>query len=167
MRKNLLFGVLLVIFLVLGGYLVMPTPAFPEQPPETLRSTEPADTESIYRRSYFTNLSREELMDYYWKQMGGWGLKLILPPEDSFTVIRDQTRSSYLEEIVHPGRDYLYVNAYVPTSPAEQINRNGIHYLNKVTIRYVPSHPVVRLTVLGLTMLLGYLLIKEYGLAKR
>lgn len=154
---------ILCLFLVLlVRYLLLSEPPFPAQPLNSYKSIEPADTESVLRQSYYTNLSRPEIMDYYYAAMGNWGIRQVLPPEDAFAVIRDQTRSSYLEEIIHPFRESLYVNAYVPLKPSEQINIARVHYLNKVTIRYVPSSPVTRLTVLMGTILVSYWLVKAW-----
>ncbi len=144
-------------------YLVLPAPQFPPVPPTAIQSDEPGDTESSYRKAYYTNLSREEIMAYYFKQFGGWGIKLNHPFEEAQTLIRDQTRSSYLEEIVHPGRETLYINGYVPQLPKDQINRNGQHYLNKVTVRLIPSHLVARLTLLLMVAVISYWLGKEYA----
>lgn len=158
--KYLFIGLLVLI----GIYLALPSPSFPVVPPGSIRSDDPGDTESIYRRAYFTNLTRPEIMDYYDKAFySPIQYRLKLPPEDAYSVIRDQTRSSFLELIVHPGRESLYINAFVPTKPTEQINIDGIHYLNKITIHYLPSHPVSRLTVLSLVALLLIWLIKEYS----
>ena len=55
----------LIIAIFIGIYLALPSPKFPGPPPNSIQSTEPADTESIYRRAYYTNLSRLEIMDYY------------------------------------------------------------------------------------------------------
>lgn len=154
--------ILLVLLLVAVGYLLLPEPKFPQAPPNTFKSNEPADTESIYRQAYYTNMSRQEIMDYYYRSMGGWGIRLVLPPEDSYTVIRDQARSSYLEEVVHPVREAMYINAFVPTKPAEQIDIGGVHYLNKLTIHYIPSSPTTRLTTLVGTLLVSYWLLKAY-----
>ena len=163
MRKIFnVFGLLLLISIFY--YLILPSPKFPDVPPGSIQSNEPADTESIYRRAYYTNLTRPEIMDYY--DLAFRGLiqyRLNLPPEDAYSVIRDQTKSSFLELIVHPLRESLYINAFVPTKPTEQININGVHYLNKVTIRYLPSHPISRLTVLALSGLLLFWLKKEYS----
>lgn len=147
-------------------YLVLPSPKFPDSPPGSLQSNEPADTESVYRRAYYTNLSRIEIMDYFDRSFRGQipiQYRLNLPPEDSFTVIRDQTRSSFLELIVHPGRESLYVNAFVPSKPTEEINIDKVHYLNKVTVRYLPSHSISGLTVLAMSSLLVFWLAKEYS----
>lgn len=152
----------LLLLVAAAAYLLMPEPKFPPQPPQTYKSTEPADTESIYRQAYYTNLSRQEIMDYYYAAFGGWGLRLNLPPEDSGTVIRDQTRSSYLEEDIHPFRENLFVNGYVPTKAAEAINIGGVHYLNKVTVHYIPSSPITRLTVLLGTSLVAWWIFKAY-----
>lgn len=160
--KYLFIGLLVFI----GIYLVLPSPSFPPPPPGSLQSTDPADTESIYRRAYYTNLSRLEIMDYYDSQFHGLipiQYRLDLPPEDAYPIIRDQTRSSFLEQIVHPGRESLYINAFVPTKPTEQINIKNVHYLNKVTVRYLPSHSIPRITVLALSSLLFLWLVKEYS----
>lgn len=160
-----------VLWLFVAAYLLLPSPDFPTPPPGSLQSQEPADTESVYRRSYFTNLTRQEVMDYYsslFRVSPGVPVPLIQihlnrPPEEAATLIRDQTRSSWLEELVHPGREYLYINGFYPTKPTEQININNVHYENKLTLRMVPSHPVTRLTVLGLAAVCVFYLIKEYA----
>lgn len=156
--------IITIIAILLGVYLIWPSPKFPPAPPGSLQSLEPADTESIYRLGYYTNLTRPEIMAWYDQNYPGpIHYRLDLPPEDSSTVIRDQTRTSYLEQIIHPWRDSLYINVFVPTLPTEQINRNGIHYLNKVIVRQIPSRPITRLTVLLLTSIVTYLLLKHYS----
>ncbi len=146
-------------------YLLWPSPKFPNAPLGSIQSQLPGDTESIYRKAYYTNLSRSEVEDFYFQQFGGWGIRQILPPEEAQTLVRDQTRSSYLEEIVHPGRESLYINAFVPTLPQYEINIDNVKYLNKITVRFIPSHPISRLTVLLMTAGIAYLLMKEYALA--
>jgi hypothetical protein len=159
--KALLQSALFVVLIGAGAYLAFPGPKFPDPPPGSLQSQEPADTESVYRKAYFTNQTREQLMAYYQGKFYFPGqFRLNYPPEEAFNLIRDQTRSHFLEEIVHPGRESLFVNGFVPILPTDQINRNGVHYLNKITVRLIPSHPVTRLTVLGLIALGGYLIIK-------
>lgn len=160
MKKAFMLLVVLVVVAV-AGYLLLPSPAFPGVPPGALQSFEPADTESVYRRSYFTNLTREEIMAFYAQQFFVPGqFRLNHPPEEAYELVRDQTRSSFLEELVHPGREALFVNGFVPKKASEQINRNGVSYINKVTVRYVPSSRVTRLTVLGLGVIAGYLILK-------
>jgi hypothetical protein len=161
----------LLVVLMASVYLLLPSPDFPPPPSGVLISREPADTESTFRRSYYSNYSRSELMNYYSSMFGVSPFRrfplpqfrLNYPPEESQTLIRDQTRTSWLEELVHPWRESIYINGYYPTRPTEQININGVHYLNKVTVRYIPSTPVTRLTVLFMTVICAYWLIKEYA----
>lgn len=156
----------LVLCAVVAVYLVLPSPDFPDNPPNSIQSTEPGDTESIYRRAYYTNSTRDEIMSHYFNQFGGWGIKLDRPREEAPTVIRDQTRSSYLEEFVHPGRESLYVNVFVPILAKDQINIDDVHYLNKVTVRLIPSPPIGRLTVLVMTAMAIVALAHEYARKK-
>jgi len=157
--KLVLIGVLILI----GIYLLLPIPDLKALPPGALLSEEPADTESVYRWAFFSDLSRAEVMQYYSNVFGGpLQIRLNHPPEDAALVIRDQTRSNYLEELSHIWKDSLYINGYVPDKPQERIIRNDKVYLNKITVRYIPSSIAARLTVLLMTMSVGYFLIKEY-----
>jgi hypothetical protein len=147
-----------------GIYLLLPTPGFPTPPPGVLLSDEPADTESMYRRAYYTDLSREEILGHYSKVFAHpLQFRLNLPPEDAYAVIRDQTRSSYLEELIHPWKESLYVNGFVPVLPQDEIKVQGRVFANKITVRLVPSHPVARITVLFMTATCLYLITKEYA----
>lgn len=147
-------------------YLLFPNPNFPLPPANVLRSLEPGDTESIYRRAYYTNYTRAEIMSHYSAQFqqksGLIQFRLNHPPEEAYALIRDQTRSNYLEQLVHPLRASLYINGYEPTKPSDQINRNSVHYANKITVRLVPSGPLTRLTVFSLIAISVYILTKEY-----
>lgn len=163
MRFLNIVALLLCTFATL--YLLWPSPKFPDAPPGSIQSQLPGDTESIYRKAYYSNLSRSEVEDFYFQQFGRWGIRQILPPEEAQTLVRDQTRSSYLEEIIHPVRESLYVNVFVPTLPQDDIRVDGVKYLNKVSVRYLPSQPISRLTVLLMTAVVAYLLVKEYALA--
>jgi hypothetical protein len=152
------------IYLIAVTYILLPAPAFPPEPKASLRSNEPGDMESIYRRAYYTNYSRSEILKYYSQAFKIPGIQYLLnyPPEQAYPLIRDQTNSSWLQEVVHPLRESLYINGFYPTKPTEQINIGGVHYINKITVRYVPSHPVTRLTVLLLASICCYWLYKEY-----
>ena len=144
-------------------YLVWPVPGFPPPPPGSLVSSAPADTESIYRKAYYTNYSRSEIINYYKSQFKWPFIRLNHPPEESQTLIRDQTQTSWLEELVHPLKDSLYINGFYPTKPTEQINFGPVHYQAKIIAHYLPSHTVTRLTVLLMSVTSVYLLLKEYA----
>ncbi len=59
---NILLSFLLLFTIY---YLLLPAPNFPAPPPGSLRSNEPGDMESTYRRAYFTNYSRSDILKYY------------------------------------------------------------------------------------------------------
>lgn len=161
MRKlaSLVFIGLLVF---IGIYLVWPTPDLPEPPPGSLKSVEPADTETVLRQAFYTDLSRADVIAYY-KQAFRAPLQIRLnhPPEDAAVVIRDQTRSNYLEELVHPGKEALFINGFVPEKIQDTIVRNGKVYKSKITVHMVPSGISTRLTVLLMLGISAYLLARE------
>src|SRR5689334_19212994 len=107
----ILFGIGFMVYLFRPG----PFADFPAPPPGAVQSKEDADIESPLRRAYFTNYTREEVIAHYQNQFRMRPLTLTLnyPPEDAQTLIRDQTRSVYLEELVHPFRESLYVNGFI------------------------------------------------------
>lgn len=147
-----IISLLLLVFL---GYLALPSPRFPIQPPDSVQSLEDADTESPLRRAYFTDFSREQVLEHYRQQLEYspvFGLRmptyrLNYPPEDAQSLIRDQTRSTFLEEIVHPFRESFFVNGFTPTLAKDDIWYKGVHYERKITVRYVPSPPLARAPV--------------------
>lgn len=155
---------LAIIWLFCVAYLLYPDSSFPHDLPNSLKSFEPADTESLNRKAYFTNMTREQIMDFYKRNFVGiLSYRLNYPPEEAQSLIRDQTQSSFLEEIVHFGKQSLYINGFVPTKPTEQININSVHYTTKVTVRYVPSEYIIRLTTLLLLSLVTLSLVRAYG----
>jgi len=143
-------------------YLLLPNPDFPEPPPDALQSNEPADTETDLRRAYFTNYTREEVMNYYKDQfekpllLGIFipSYRLNYPPEEAQTIIRDQTRSTFLEEVVHPFRESIYINGFEPKTEKDAIFIEGEHWLQKITVRFVSSNNLVRVLVAVVTLLL-------------
>lgn len=115
---------------------------------------EEADTEYEYRRAYFTNLTRQEVVSYYQSQfrLSIFGfevpsLGLNYPPEDAQTLIRDQTRSSFLEELVYPLRESFYINGFKPTLDKDEIWYKGVHYEQKITVRFVPGNRLLSLFI--------------------
>lgn len=153
-----------IVWLFCAVYLLYPDSRMPQTLPDSLRSVEPADTETVNRQAFYTNLTREQIMDFYKRNFAGIiNYRLNYPHEEAATLIRDQTPSSFLEEIVHFGKQSLYINGFVPTKPTEQININGVHYTTKVTVRYVPSGYITRLTTLLLLSLVTLSLVRAYG----
>jgi hypothetical protein len=156
---KIFFVLFSITFLV---YLAWPAPAFPKTSWDFESSIEPADKESPMRRAYYTNLTREQLMDHYVKEFG-WGIRFNYPPEEAGTLIRDQTHATFLEEIAHPMRESLFVagNKLKPNRP--QFEVNGKEFNQKVYVKYVDSNVFVRLFVGVLTLCLIWILGSEYA----
>jgi hypothetical protein len=170
--KKLLLIIPILLSLIFLFYLALPNPSFPLPPEDTLQSDEPADTETPLRRAYFTNLSRDEAVSHYQKQFEQAVIfniplptyRLNYPPEEAGTIIRDQTRSTFLEEIVHPFRESIYVNGFEPKEVKDAIFIGERPWKQKIIIRYVPSNIYVRLGVAVMTIIMTLFLSKEWFL---
>lgn len=179
---NKFFKILLAIFLLLGTfYLVLPAPKDFPPLPQGLKSIEPGDTVQIANVSaYYTDTPREEVVDYYFKYFSRspfLGIPLITyklnqPPERIREVLRETQQSTYVEEIVHPFRESVFVSGFEwnndPfTLPGRRIKNilivDGKTYQFKVTLFYQESKVWQRLLVFYLSVLFGYLLIKSYS----
>lgn len=165
---KLLLSAVTLLFLVC---LLLPTPSFPIQPPDSVQSLEDADTETPYRRAYFTNFTREEVLKHYQSQFERspfLGLllptyRLNYPPEEAFRLIRDQTRSTFLEEIVHPFRETLFVNGFKPKEAKDEIWYKGRHFEQKITVKYVPSSVFVRVPLAFLALVALFWTTREWA----
>lgn len=142
--------ILLSIFFLL--YLTLPSPEFPAPHSDFLQSEEPGDTETPLRRAYFTNLNRTEVLEHYQRQFEILPAlpfpfptyRFNYPPEEAQSIIRDQTRSSFLEEIVHPLRESVFINGFEPKEKKDAIIIAGQNFRQKVTVRFIPSSLFVR-----------------------
>lgn len=168
--KFVLRALFFLFSLVYILYILLPTPNFPNPPQGALQSNEPADTETPLREAYFTNFTREEVMDHYVKQLEKLTLlnlalptyRLNYPPEEAQVLIRDQTRSTFLEEVVHPFRESLFINGFEPRDPKDAIEIQEKIWRQKITVKYVPSSLYLRLIVAGLTLGAIYVIFNEY-----
>jgi hypothetical protein len=156
-----------LFFIVLLVYIIPVSPEFPKPPIGSVQSNEPADVESPFRRAYYTNLNRQEVISHYQSefknQFGIYTLRLNYPPEEAQTLIRDQTKSSYLEELAHPLRESIYVNGFEPESEEYALFFEGVRWDQKIIIRYVPSNTWQRIFVLGLTLAVALSLVHQYN----
>ncbi|KKT74263.1 MAG: hypothetical protein UW69_C0042G0004 [Microgenomates group bacterium GW2011_GWA2_44_7] len=151
---------IILTFLVFAIYLLLPSPPFPQPMPGSLKSSEPADMEDPLRQGYYTDWDRAQIMDYFFKEFSKQsflGLSLPIrqlnyPPEEAQTIIRDQTKSRYLEEFVHPFRDSLFVSGFFAQKDTEVMIVDAHEYKTKVTVKMVPSNGLIR-TSIGLTSL--------------
>jgi len=160
--------IFLAIYFILSAlfiyYLLLPTPDFPKPPTDAVQSQEPADTETPLRRAYFTDFTREEVISSYKVQFDGKfpTLRLNYPPEDAQTLIRDQTRSTFLEELVHPLRESVYINGFEPKDPKDTININGRHWRQKIIVRYVSSSDWIRILIALPTLALIWVSLRSW-----
>ncbi len=170
--KKFFLGILSLVWLIFLGYLLLPNPNFPKPPPDSIQSKEPADTESLFRRAYFTNFTRAEVLTWYQNQITRSTFlniplptyRLNYPPEDAQTLIRDQTRSTFLEEIVHPFREGIYINGFEPKADDQKdaINIEGRRWRQKIIIKFVPSMLFVRILIFFLTTAAGIILFRQW-----
>lgn len=159
----------ILFFFLLLIYVLIPAPEFPTPPSDSIQSNEPADSETPLRRAYFTNFTREEVMKNYKDQFSKpalFGISLPTysfnyPPEESQTIIRDQTRSTFLEEIVHPFRESIYINGFEPKTQKDAIFIEGRSWRQKLIIKYVGSMALVRAIIIVLTAIFTWLTIVE------
>ena len=160
---KLLYLLFAVFFLV---YLAIPNQLFPQESQYSKRSTEPSDVEDKNRRGFYNTEDRETVVNYYRDNFGkvnifGYeinlpSLRLNYPPEESQTIIRDQTRSTYLEEIVHPLRQSIYISGFEPRYDKDKIVVDGTEYKQKLIIKMINSNILIRLFVGCLILLSIY-----------
>jgi len=148
--------ILLSLVYILGLiYLFPAAPVTPDLLPST-RSTEEGDTiQHPDQKGFYTNLTRKEsvsqMQSKYALTIFGQKIpsyRLNYRPEEAFGMVRDQLKSSFLEEIVYPMRDSLFVNGWEPQNAPMYANTSkdkipglffdNVAYFSKVTIK--PNH---------------------------
>lgn len=164
------FSTLLLIYLLWPG----PSKISDFEPlPNSLKSTLSGDTTEIPNvTGYFSNNYRNFIIPFYIKKYQRNSnfpfppLRLNHPPEYSWTVIKKHTDSTYLEELVYPLRDSLYINGIEPFyedgTPkfwgSTQFDQGGNFWYTKATLRFYPSSIPIRLIVwLGLSLSILFL----------
>ena len=163
-------GLYIILASFLFFYALLPNPSFPEPPANSFQSNEPADVETGLRRGYYTDLSREEVLKYYQDQLEKSAFlniplptyRLNYPPEEAQVIIRDQTKSTFLEEIVHPFRESFYINGYEPKEPQNIIEVDGKIWKQKVIVKFVPSNTLARLSIIFITMVLIWVIVDQF-----
>lgn len=174
-------GLLLLIAIYLLGlvYLFMPHPHLPVVPGGAL-SDEPGDTwQNPQQKAYYTDLRRGDLMDELERQYSSnlgifsfFSFRLNYPPEEAQILVRDQLKSYYLEEVVHPFRESLFINGWEPDkapvlkTESDRLSNvmtfQGKNYLNKITLKPNQSSLKHRLIVWTLIFPLIFLVLKNF-----
>ena len=146
-------------------YMLWPAPTkisdFPPLP-DSDKSTLSGDTVQIPNvAGYFSDNYREFVVPFYSKAYQSKAhlpfppLKLNHPPEFSWLTIKKHTDSTYLEELVYPLRDSLYVNGFEPFyfdgTPkfwgSTKFEVGDKDWFTKTTIRFYPANFIVRFLV--------------------
>lgn len=130
--------------------------------PNSIKSKLAGDTFQIPNvAGYFSDNFRQFVTSFYisnyWRKtlLPFPPIRLIRPPEYSWTAIKKHTDSTYLEELVYPLRDSLYVNGFEPFYEdgkpkfwgSAKLDVEGISFFTKTTLRFYPSHFIVRVLV--------------------
>lgn len=176
------------VFLFLAGtfYLSLPAPKNFPAIPGSVKSIEPGDTVQIVNVSaYYTDMPRKDVVQFYknyfshspFLEIPLITYKLNHPPERIREVLRDTQQSTFVEEIVHPLRESVFVNGFEwnndPfTEPGRRIQNilvvNGKTYQFKITLFYQESALWQRLLVFYGCLVAIYFLIKVYeGIIRR
>ena len=161
-----------IIFLL---YLLIPNPSFPKKPGDALQSDETADTEDVQRKAYFTNLNRYEVMQYYVEitqknylyNINLPTYRLNYPPEEAQTIIRDQTRSTFLEEIVYPFRESYFINGFEPKDSKDIILIKNRIWKQKIIVRQNESNIYVRFILGLISLVLIYIIYYNISISLR
>lgn len=178
--KNLFVVAAFFIYLAGLHYLTLPTPKLPSLD-DSARSDEPGDTvQNPDQAAYYTfrdsrpgilgELQEKfSLSDSLGKRLE---YRLNYRPEEVGEFVRDQLRSYYLEEVIHPLRESLFINVFDPAlSPMidgwkreqEKMFLHGQYYPIKVTLRPVYSGETGRVIVWTLIFPAAYLVFLSLG----
>ena len=172
MIKKVFNKIAIFISLLFLFYLLLPGPSFPSDPPGSLRSSEPGDMADPNSRAYFTDLDREDVINHFKSQfdkskIGNFPLLTIrlrdYPPEETPTRVRDQIKYSYLEELVNPLRESIFVSGFEPKTAEDAINVGGKNFKNKITVRAYWSNPFPR-TLIGIGILAVFYALTRFAL---
>lgn len=152
--------IIFVIFNILAlTYLLWPLPQIPDLP-RSLKSTEEGDTVQMKNvNGYFTDQNRAQVMSFYYQiYHHPLIIKLNHPPEKSKQIFRDTIQSYYLEELVIPFKQSLFINGFewendVFTKPEKRITNKILVgekvFKAKITTRtYTASTPATFISFL-------------------
>jgi hypothetical protein len=151
-----LLGILITI------YLLIPSASFPPiDLPNSFKSDEPGDTWQIENVSaYYTEKDRGEVIsfyqNYFTKPTIFPPIRLNYPPEFGKEVFIDTKQTYYLEELVYPLKQSLFVNGYewqndvfTPVASREQfkLEADGKVWKSKVSLKWFASSLPTRLVI--------------------
>ncbi len=130
--------------------------------PSSAKSTLEGDTIQIPNvAGYFSDKFRDFVVPFYLENyqqnthLPFPPIRLNHPPEYSWEVIKKHTETTYLEELVYPLRDSLYVNGYEIFRPdgsaifysVPKLEEAGREWPTKHTLRFYTSNIGIRIIV--------------------
>ncbi len=166
--------------ILLTVYLSLPGPQLPPPDlPESLKSTEPGDTVQIKNLSaYFTDKNRNEVIEYYQNYFSRSAflniplpvVRLNHPPEYAKVIIIDTIKTYYLEELVIPFKQSLFINGFDwqkdVFTPEEGRKKNRIEvdgkiWQAKITLKWFSSNVFIRSGLFWMAWVLIWIIGKE------
>ncbi len=179
--KNIFLILVAIIYSSGLLYLALPDPKIAPLP-QSLRSDEPGDTwQHPEQSAYYTDLNRQQITDFYQKsfslkfgQITLPSYRLNYPPEETGVYVREQLLSYYLEEIIHPLRESLFVSGWNPRlSPISnyrfdlekarwEIIVNNKEYQGKITLKPYFSPLWIRFFIWTSIFPLTYLVLSQF-----
>lgn len=177
LKKIFISGIILFNLLFVA-YLLAPVPELPPLT-DSVRSDLPGDTVQLQNVSaYFTNLSRTEVMTFYRANYNAPFRKFLNhPPEKARDLIVDTIQTYYLEEIIFPFKQSVFVNGYdwqndVFTKPEKRIANKlifkDVEYQSKITLKVYPTTIAQRLGVFfGIELIIAVILYIYFRLIPR
>jgi hypothetical protein len=159
--------ILAAIFLLGLLYVLPPGPSSRSQIPDlpgSVKSVEPGDTtQNPNNAGYYSDHRRNFITAFYYSAFRNLDpigklippIKLNYPPEDAFIYVRDQEKSTFLEEYIYPLRETIFVNGFEPlvkngraiSHDADFVIADGKYYNSKTVIRIYPSSLASRVFV--------------------
>ncbi len=148
---------------IISIYLILPMPKLPptESLPEAYKSDEPGDTWQLINVSaYYTNKERADAIPFYQNYFSSSSslpmIRLNHPPEYAKEVFIDTKQTYYLEELIYPMRQSLFINGYewendvfTPVASRKQfiLEAGGKVWKSKVSLKWFSSNLFTRLIV--------------------
>ena len=171
---------LLLIFIYLIGltYLLLPARPLPELDNAVLSNEEGDTWQNPDQRGYYTNLTRDEVLNQIQNKSKIYFFGFVIPsyrlnyrPEEAQTLVRDQLKSNYLEEIIYPLHSSIFVNGWEPKlaprrggSETSDLNLAiyGVPYEAKITLRPNNSSVWSRIVIWSAIFPLSYLVLLSF-----
>lgn len=171
--------VLATVYVLGIFYLLQPVAQLPTLDNAVL-SNEPGDTwQNPDQKGYYTNLTRSQVIDQIQQKskISVFGIsipnyRLNYRPEESYSLVRDQLKSNYLEEVVYPLKSSIYINGWEPKNAPVYANKPkkeipdisiyGVPYDAKITLRPVSSVVFIGLLIWTAIFPLGYLVLQSF-----